>query len=321
MTPATASPIVIDAAQTRASLPFDRLIGALREAFTAGADVPLRHHHFMPQPDGSTATILIMPAWQRAFIGIKIVTIFPENGKRALPGLFSSYLLCDGEIGQHIALIDGNEITSRRTAGIAALGADFLARKDATKLLVVGSGRIASLAADAFRAVRPIDKVAVWNINDAGAARLVFDLRAKGIDAAVVQDLERAVGEADIVSCATLAERPVIKGAWLKPGVHLDLIGSFTPFMREADDEVFRKGRVWLDTYDALKESGELLDPIRDGVIKADDIAGSLAELCRGERKGRTSDKEITVFKAVGNALSDIAAAGLVYRDFNAKPE
>jgi ornithine cyclodeaminase/alanine dehydrogenase-like protein (mu-crystallin family) len=126
-----------------------------------------------------------------------------------------------------------------------------------------------------------------------------------------------AVGEADIVSCATLAAKPIIKGAWLKPGTHLDLIGSFTPFMREADDEVFRRGHVWLDTYDALKESGELLDPIRDGVITADDIRGSLAELCRGERKGRTSESEITVFKAVGNALSDIAAAGLVYRDFS----
>lgn len=315
----TPSPIIIDAAQTRASLPFDRLIVALREAFTAGADVPLRHHHFMPQPDGSTATILIMPAWQRAFIGIKIVTIFPENGKKALPGLFSSYLLCDGDTGQHIALIDGNEITSRRTAAIGALGADFLARKDSRKLLICGSGRIASLLADAFAAVRPIEKVAVWNVNEAGAARLVFDLRARGIDACVANDLERAVGEADIVSCATLATRPIIKGAWLKPGTHLDLIGSFTPFMREADDEVFRRGHVWLDTYDALKESGELLDPIRDGVIAAGDIRGSLAELCRGERKGRTSEGEITVFKAVGNALSDIAAAGLVWRDFSTK--
>lgn len=315
----TPAPIVIDAARTRASLPFGRLIAALREAFTTGADVPLRHHHFMPQPDGSTATILIMPAWQRAFVGIKIVTIFPENGKRALPGLFSSYLLCDGETGQHMALIDGNEITSRRTAGIAALGADFLARRDANKLLICGSGRIASLLADAFRAVRPVEKVAVWNINEAGAARLAFGLRARGIDACVAPDLQRAAGEADIVSCATLAGKPVIQGAWLKPGAHLDLIGSFTPFMREADNEVFRRGHVWVDTYDALKESGELLDPIRDGVIAPEDVRGSLAELCRGTRKGRADDRQITVFKAVGNALSDIAAAGLVWRDFDAK--
>jgi ornithine cyclodeaminase len=316
---ATPPPIVIDAARTRASLSFPRLIPALRDAFATGAQVPLRHHHFMPQPDGSTATILIMPAWQRAFVGIKIVTIFPENGKKALPGLFSSYLLCDGDTGQHMALIDGNEITSRRTAGIAALGASFLAREDATRLLVVGAGRIASLAADAVRAVRPIARVAVWNVNPAGAERLVARLRAGGIDARVAPDLAQAVSEADIVSCATLAPRPIIKGAWLRPGTHLDLIGSFTPFMREADDEVFRRGRVWVDTYDALKESGELLDPIRSGVFAAEDIRGSLAELCRGECRGRTGADEITVFKAVGTALSDIAAAGLVWRDFSAK--
>lgn len=313
---ATASPIVIDADTARASLPFARLIPALREAFTAGADVPLRHHHFIPQPDGSTATVLIMPAWQQAFLGIKIVTIFPENGKRNLPGLFSSYLLCDGATGQHLALIDGNVITSRRTVGIGALGASFLARADASKLLIVGAGRVASLAADAFRAVRPITNVAVWNVNTPGAERLVRSLRADGIDAHVATDLQQAVGEADIVSCATLAAAPIIKGAWLKPGVHLDLIGSFTPFMREADDEVFRRGRIYLDTYDALKESGELLDPIRDGVMTPDDIAGSLAELCRGEKPGRESRDAITVFKAVGNALSDIASAALVYRDF-----
>ena len=312
----TPSPIVIDADTARASLPFERLIPALREAFAAGADVPLRHHHFIPQPDGSTATVLIMPAWQQAFLGIKIVTIFPENGKKALPGLFSSYLLCDGATGQHLALIDGNVITSRRTVGIGALGASFLARADASKLLIVGAGRVASLAADAFRAVRPITNVAVWNVNTPGAERLVTSLRADGIDAHVATDLEQAVSEADIVSCATLAATPIVKGKWLKPGMHLDLIGSFTPFMREADDEVFRRGRVYLDTYDALKESGELLDPIRDGVITPDDIAGSLAELCRGETPGRESSDAITVFKAVGNALSDIASAALVYRDF-----
>jgi ornithine cyclodeaminase/alanine dehydrogenase-like protein (mu-crystallin family) len=315
----TPSPLIVEAARTRASLPFDRLIPALRDAFTVGADVPVRHHHFIPQPDGSTATVLIMPAWRQEFLGIKIVTIFPENGKRNLPGLFSSYLLCDGPTGQHLALIDGNEITSRRTVGIAALGADFLARKDASKLLICGSGRIASLAADAFRAVRPITQVAVWNINPPGAERLVRSLQAEGIDAHVAPDLERAVKEADIVSCATLATTPIIKGAWLKPGTHLDLIGSFTPFMREADDDVFRRGRIYVDTMDGLKESGELLDPIRSGVITSDDIAGSLAQLCRDERKGRGGDDEITVFKAVGHALSDIAAAALVYRDFVGK--
>lgn len=315
----TAPPVVIDAARTRASLAFDRLIPALRDAFTVGANVPLRHHHFIPQPNGGQATILIMPAWQQNYLGIKFVTIFPDNGKRNLPGLFSSYLLCDGETGQHLALIDGNEITSRRTVGVAALGASFLARENASKLLIAGTGRVASLAAHAFAVVRPIEAVAVWNIRKEGAERLVASLRKDGFDAHVAPDLEAAVKEADIVSCATLATASIVKGAWLKPGTHLDLIGSFTPFMREADDDVFRVGRVYLDTIDALKESGELLDPIRNGAFTPQDVRGTLAQLCRSERKGRTSDSEITVFKAVGNALPDIASASLVYRDFIGK--
>lgn len=310
------APIVIDAARTRASLPFDRLIPALRDAYAGGADVPLRHHHFIPQPTGETATVLIMPAWQQVFLGVKIVTIFPDNGAKGLPGLYSSYLLCDGATGRHLALIDGNEITSRRTVAIGALGASYLAREDASSLLVVGTGRVASLAPDAFRAVRPIRKVAVWNIRREGAERLVAKLCADGFDAYVATDLEQAVGEADIVSCATLATTPIIKGVWLKPGTHLDLIGSFTPFMREADDEVFRRARTYVDTMDALKESGELLDPIRDGVIAPGDIKGTLADLCHDACKGRGAASEITVFKAVGNALSDIASAALVYRDF-----
>jgi len=315
----TDSPIIIDAARTRASLPFDRLIPALRDAYSSGADVPLRHHHFIPQPGGETATVLIMPAWQQAFLGIKIVTIFPGNGAKGLPGLYSSYLLCDGDTGRHLALLDGNEITSRRPLAIGALGASYLAREDASSLLIAGSGRVASLAADAFRAVRPIRKVAVWNPRPAGAERLVAKLRGDGFDAHVAPDLEQAVGEADIVSCATLATEPIIRGEWLRPGTHLDLIGSFTPFMREADDDVFRRARIYVDTMDALKESGELLDPIRDGVITPDDIQGTLADLCRGERNGRGSRSEITVFKAVGNALSDIASAALVWRDFEEK--
>lgn len=316
---ATPPPIIIDAARTRASLAFERLIPALRDAFKVGANVPLRHHHFIPRGDAAQATILIMPAWQQNYLGIKFVTIFPDNTTRNLPGLFSSYLLCDGETGQHLALIDGNEITSRRTVGVAALGASFLARKDAKTLLVAGTGRIGSLTAHAFSVVRSFEKISVWNIRRAGAERLVASLRDDGFNAHVADDLESAVKQADIVSCATLSNAPIIKGEWLRPGTHLDLIGSFTPFMREADDDVFRRGRVYLDTIDALKESGELLDPMRSGAFAADKVQGTLTQLCKGECEGRKSDDEITVFKAVGNALPDIASASLVYRDFLGK--
>jgi ornithine cyclodeaminase len=304
---------------TRRALPFDRLIPALRGAFTGGANVPLRHHHFIPQPDGSKAVFLLMPGWQeagRGYLGVKIVTIFPGNTVRGLPGLNSTYLLCDGATGAHLALIDGNQITVRRTVGISALASSFLAREDAKSLLIVGAGRVASVAAQAFREIRPISNVSVWDIDQSKAEELAHSLQAQGFEASATANLDVAASGADIISCATLSTFPLIRSEWLKPGTHLDLIGSFTPQMREADDRCFAKGRVFIDSGDALEESGDLIDPIRNGVITAADIVGTLSELCAGKISGRRNPEEITIFKAVGTALSDIAAGALAYQDF-----
>jgi ornithine cyclodeaminase len=306
---------VIDAQRTRDALPFATLIPVLRQAFACGAKVPPRHHHHIPQPDGTTAVLLLMPAWQdQGYLGVKIVTIFPGNSARGLPGLDSSYLLCDGQTGRHLALIDGNQITVRRTVGVAALAASYLAREDANSLLLVGAGRVASLAAEAFRAVRPIRTVAVWNRDCAKAATLVEALHGQGFDATVAPSLREAAAKADIVSCATLSSTPLIQADWLKPGTHLDLIGSFTPAMREADDACFARGRIYVDSLDALVESGDLVDPIRNGALNPAAIAGTLGQLCADSIPGRGADDEITVFKAVGTALSDIAAGAQVYR-------
>jgi ornithine cyclodeaminase/alanine dehydrogenase-like protein (mu-crystallin family) len=306
---------VIDADQTCDALPFARLIPVLRQAFAGGAKVPARHHHHIVQPDGTTAVLLLMPAWQdQGYLGVKIVTIFPGNSARGLPGLDSSYLLCDGQTGRHLALIDGNQITARRTVGVAALAASYLARQDATSLLLVGAGRVASLAAEAFRMVRPIRTVAVWNRDRAKAAKLVEALQGRGFDAVIAPSLREAAGEVDIISCATLSTEPLIQADWLKPGTHLDLIGSFTPAMREADDACLARGRVYVDSLDALVESGDLVDPIRNGILTPAAIAGTLGQLCAGGIAGRGTADEITVFKAVGTALSDIAAGALVYR-------
>lgn len=304
---------------TRHALPFDRLIPAIREAFAGGAEVPLRHHHFIPQPDGSKAVFLLMPGWQetgRGYLGVKIVTIFPGNTVRGLPGLNSTYLLCDGATGVHLALIDGNQITVRRTVGVSALAASYLAREDATSLLIVGAGRVASLAAQAFKAVRSISKVTIWDIDSGKAEDLAHSLRLQGFSASASAKLDEAASTADIICCATLSTAPLIKSEWLKPGTHLDLIGSFTPQMREADDACFAKGRVFIDSKDALEESGDLIDPIRKGVIAATDIVGTLSDLCAGRVGGRRNPEEITIFKAVGTALSDIAAGALAYQEF-----
>jgi ornithine cyclodeaminase len=300
---------VLDAAQTAAALPFERLIPALREAFVAGAEVPLRHRHEIAQPDGTTAALLLMPAWRADnLLGVKVVSVFPGNGARGLPSVSASYLLCDGVTGQHLALIDGGEITRRRTAAASALAGSFLARDDASVLLIVGSGHIAGLMAEAYGAVRPIKRVMVWNIRPAGAERL-----AARIGGEAVRDLAAAVRQADIVSCATLSQEPLVRGEWLRPGVHLDLIGGFTPAMREADDEAVRRARVFIDTDAALAEAGDLIDPIAHGVLRREDIAGSLFSLCRDAISGRRAATEITLFKSVGSALEDLAAAGLAY--------
>jgi ornithine cyclodeaminase len=300
---------VLDAAQTAAALPFDRLIATLREAFIAGAQVPLRHRHDIAQPDGTTASLLLMPAWRaNGRFGVKVVSVFPGNGARGLAAVSASYLLCDGETGAHLALIDGGEITRRRTAASSALAGSYLARADAASLLIVGSGHVGGLMAEAYRAVRPIARVRIWNIRPAGAERL-----AARIGAEAVTDLEAAVHDADIVSCATLSHVPLVRGEWLRPGTHLDLIGGFTPAMREADDEAVRRSLVFIDTDAALAEAGDLIDPIAHGALRREDIAGSLFSLCRSETPGRRDPSEITLFKSVGSALEDLAAAGLAY--------
>lgn len=306
---------IIDTQSTRRALPFDRLIPALREMFVAGCEVPLRHTHTLQtQASEPPKTLLIMPAWQQGrYLGIKTVSIFPGNAERGLPGLFSTYMLYDANTGVPLAQIDGNEITSRRTAAASALAASYLAPTDARSLLVVGTGRVGSLIPEAYRVVRSIERVLVWDRNEAAAAALATQLRSQDIDAVVTLDLANAVGEADIVSCATLATLPVVQGAWLRERSHLDLIGSFTPQMREADDACFADARLFVDTQEALQKSGELLGPMSRGVFAAADVAGDLADLAIGQVQGRTESDRRTVFKSVGTALEDLAAAILVF--------
>ena len=300
---------IIDTATTRAALGFDRLVPALAQMFAGGCESPSRHVHSLP-----TLTVLIMPAWQTGrYLGIKTVTIAPSNSALGLPGLHSTYLLYDATAGVPLAQMDGNEITSRRTAATSALAASHLARPDARRLLVVGAGRVASLLAEAYRSVLPIEQVMVWSRKPEAAAALAAQWRERGLDAQATSDLAQAVRLSDIVSCATLATEPLIRGEWLQAGSHLDLIGSFTPAMREADDACFRSAHIYVDTEEACRKSGELLGPISRGVFSEIDLGGTLAQLCRGEVAGPALDGGRTVFKSVGTALGDLAAAVLVY--------
>ena len=171
------------------------------------------------------------------------------------------------------------------------------------------------MLAPAWAAVRPIRHVRVWSPRLARAAALAAALRDQDFDAEAAGDLQDAVGRADIVSCATLATAPLVRGAWLGPGTHLDLIGGFRPDMRETDDAAVAAARVFIDTEAALVEAGDLTQPLAAGVLSRGGIAGSLFTLCRGESAGRRSSEEITLFKSVGSALEDLAAAMLVWQD------
>ncbi len=306
--------------ETRKALPFDQLIEAIREIFKSKAEAPLRHHHSIPLEEQPVATLLLMPAWRESALGgIKIVNVNPGNSALGIPALSSTYLLFDAQTGRHLALLDGGEITNRRTAAASALAASYLAAENAQTLLIIGAGRVASNMAYAFRIVRPIKEVLVWDINKEMAANLVVKLRGDGIVANEVKDLENEFAKADIISCATLATEPIVMGEWLRPGQHLDLIGSFTPHMRETDDMAMTRARVYIDTQGALEESGDLIGPLKSGALSKDRIAGDLFGLCRGEVQGRCTLDEVTLFKGVGSAIEDLAAAMLVYACFGHK--
>lgn len=301
--------VTIDAAGTRAALPFERLIEALEAMFVRGCTVPPRHFHTVGDVQS-----LLMPAWTNdgGYYGVKVVNVAPHNRAAGLPSLFATYQLFDARSGEPLAQIDGNEITSRRTAAASALAASRLAPPDARVLTVLGTGRVGSVLPEAYAAVRPIARVRVWDRNPAAAERLAGQLRASGIQADAAGDLEAAVREADIVSCATGATTPLVRGDWLSPHGHLDLIGSFTPAMREADDACFLDCAVWVDTPEALQKSGDLLQPMASGVLSAADVRGTLEDLCRAV-PGVARPAGRTVFKSVGTALEDLAAAILVY--------
>jgi ornithine cyclodeaminase/alanine dehydrogenase-like protein (mu-crystallin family) len=302
---------IFDAAQTRAALGFEALVPALRQMFERGCEMPARHVHTVPGSSGDM-TVLVMPAWQAGrYFGLKTINIAPANATRGLPGLHATYLLHDADTGVPLAFIDGSELTACRTAATSALGASFMARPDARRLLVVGAGRVAQHLPAAYRSVLPIEEVQVWARRPDAAEALAAQWHAQGLPARAAPDLPAAVAWADAVSCATLSTQPVVQGAWLRPGTHLDLIGSFTPDMREADDACFRAARVAVDDAEAWRKSGELLGPVSRGVLAPQ--GPTLATLCRGEAAGRTDVQERTVFKSVGCALEDLAAAVLVY--------
>src|SRR5690348_8897407 len=304
---------ILGPSEVVSALDLPSLVEALRQMFRAGAATPVRHHHTIPVPGGAEGTLLLMPAWQAGrHIGVKMVTVFPDNAQAAMPSVMGAYLLLDGKTGKPLALMDGPALTARRTAAASALAASYLARPDCERLLMVGTGALAPHLVEAHASVRPIVNVLIWGRDSEKAARLAHRLDRRNLKVAATTDLANAVRGAHIVCCATLSEAPLIEGHWLPLGVHLDLVGGFKPEMREVDDDCIRRARVFVDTRaGALSEAGDIVQPMRAGVLAEDDIAGDLFDLARGSRAGRRYHDQITLFKSVGTAIEDLAAAQL----------
>jgi ornithine cyclodeaminase len=301
------------------TLDFPSLVDALSEAMRGGFVAPARHHHEIERAGEKPAVQLLMPAWTESaskaglYLGAKIVNVFPGNSARGLPTVMGTYVLQSGRTGATLAVLDGTRLTHWRTAAASALAARHLARPDAERLLVVGAGALAPYLARAHASQRSYKAITVWNRTLAGARRVAEALQAQGLPAVGSEDLESAVAEADVISCATLTTAPLIEGRWLRPGQHLDLVGAFTMAMREADDEALTRARIFVDTEAARTEGGDVAIGLASGAIAQADVVATLPALCRGA-KGRRSTDEITLFKSVGAAIEDLAAAMLVWR-------
>lgn len=291
--------------------PYRDIVEALREGFRTDIATPVRHHHDV----SPVSTLLLMPAWSKDWAGLKTVIFKSDNAAEGLPTIQASYLLIEQKTGTTVAMMDGGEITRRRTAAASALAADYLARRDATTMTIVGAGALAPHFVMAHAAVRPIRRVFINSRTLAKAEELASELAHAGLEAHSVTDLEHAVRQSDIVSCVTTSTAPVVKGEWLRPGTHVDLAGAFKPTMRETDAEVVARASVYVDTREgALAEAGDLLQARDEGKFDFADIRGDLFDLCRGKVKGRASEDEITLFKSAGTAIEDLATAIMLYQ-------
>jgi ornithine cyclodeaminase/alanine dehydrogenase-like protein (mu-crystallin family) len=294
-------------------LDYPGLVAALRDAPRHA--MPGASELFMAEPDSSQAQrgLMTLPAWKKGqMLGVKLVTIFPDNPKATPPRPSNQglYVAFDGVTGAPVLVADGTALTLRKTAADSALGVDLLARADAATLLVVGAGALIPHVIEAIISVRPsVRTVWIWNRTGAKAQNLAAATRIDGVAVEAVDRLEAVLPLADVVSSATMATEPLIRGALLKEGCHVDLIGGWQPSMREADDDTIRRATLFTDTRDLCRDCGDFLQPVESGLMTWSDIQADLFELCGGSRPARKSEREITLFKNSGGAHLDLFTA------------
>jgi len=307
--------ITIDASTINQALDFPSLVNSLALGFTDKTVVPPRLHFDMDNPkENRETTLLIMPAWQEGgVVGVKLVTVAPNNAQKDLPSIQGTYLLLDVNTGSPIAMMDAPALTAKRTAAASALASRFLSQENSSNLLVIGTGTLSPQLIAAHCAVRPIKKVKVWGRSLEKAQAVCNLVSHLDIDCQPVTDIESNIEQADIISCATLSQQPLVFGKWLRAGQHLDMVGAYRPDMREMDDECLLRSRVFVDNFDgACRETGDIAIPLSEGVISLNDIEADLFSLCKKEIIVTRQTNDITTFKSVGHALEDLVAAKLV---------
>ncbi len=301
--------------QVRAAVSMPALIDALRKAFGSELTAPPRSILKVPGGSGDRVA-LCMPAFDASGAGmIKLSTVFPDNRARGLATI-QSLVVVFAENGAPIGLMDGATVTKLRTGAMSALASSYLSRQDSAHLVVIGTGALAPFMAQAHCAVRTIKRISVVGRQRENAAATVSAIEAlvgSGVEIGVADSAEQAVATADIVSCATSSPTPVLRGQWVRRGTFIDLVGSFSPHRREADDDAIIRSRIFVDTFEGTSgEAGDLIDPLQRGIIQRERIEGELADLVHGRTVGRRGDDEITLFKSVGTAIADLAAAQLI---------
>ena len=303
----------MDASEVTAATPWPLLIDAIRDAFRDGGESPARHHYTIPGKHRDDITMLLMPAWSGE-LGVKLATVAPSNAALDLPTLHGIYVLFSGDTGVPQAVLDAGSLTARRTAAASALACRSLARADARTLLMIGTGRVARQLIAAHCSVRAIDEVRVWG-RSADKAEAVADdaSRETGVRCIAVTDIEAGAAGADIISSATPVDSPLLRGEWVECGTHVDLVGAYKPTMCEADAALVAKAhQVFVDTIEGAKdEAGDLIQAEQAGQFSFEEISGDLFQIASLDREIRGSPDEITLYKSVGSALQDLAAAKL----------
>ncbi|MBB09055.1 MAG: ornithine cyclodeaminase [Roseibacillus sp.] len=302
--------------EVHAALSYPALIDALEETFSGEFSMPPRNVFLLDENSDTHDAFAVLPSWNTSLIGVKAFTYFPSNSE-PYKSLYSKILLFDRAHGEPLALVDGTTVTFWRTAGISGLATRLLARENAETLLLLGTGNLATYIIRANASVRPLKRVLVWGRTASNAGKVVDQMNAEldGIEVSVVDNLEEACGQSDIIVSATGSHEPLVKGDWVKPGTHTDFIGNHHADKRECDTALVLKSKVYADSYaNCFKEAGEILVPISEGVFTKEDVVADLSEMCSGSAPLRQGDDEVTLFKSIGMGISDLVGAGLAYQ-------